>query len=65
MTQTDALNRFHVHMHVADLDANIGFYSQLFGGFLQAHPELVDEVDCSDQSTGADIDTPEHLHLLG
>lgn len=34
-------------------------------GFLQAHPELVDEVDCSDQSTGADIDTPEHLHLLG
>ena len=34
-------------------------------GFLQAHPELVDEVDCSDQSTGADIDTPEQLHLLG
>ena len=34
-------------------------------GFLQDHPELVDEVDCSDQSTGADIDTPEQLHLLG
>lgn len=33
--------------------------------FLQAHPELVDEVDCSDQSTGEDIDTPEQLHLLG
>jgi nicotine blue oxidoreductase len=33
--------------------------------FLQAHPELVDEVDCSDQSTGGDIDTPEQLHLLG
>jgi catechol 2,3-dioxygenase-like lactoylglutathione lyase family enzyme len=31
MTRTDALNRFHVHMHVADLDANIGFYTQLFG----------------------------------
>jgi catechol 2,3-dioxygenase-like lactoylglutathione lyase family enzyme len=23
--------RFHVHVHVADLDANIRFYSQLFG----------------------------------
>ena len=34
-------------------------------GFLQAHPELVDEVDCSDQSTGQDVDTPEQLHLLG
>lgn len=34
-------------------------------GFLLAHPELVDEVDCSDQSTGEDIDTPEQLHLLG
>lgn len=33
--------------------------------FLLAHPELVDEVDCSDQSTGEDIDTPEQLHLLG
>ncbi|WP_457963533.1 nucleotidyltransferase family protein [Arthrobacter sp. D1-29] len=33
--------------------------------YLQAHPELVDEVDCSDQSTGEDIDTPEQLHLLG
>lgn len=34
-------------------------------GFLQSHPELVDEVDCSDQSTGEDVDTPEQLHLLG
>ena len=34
-------------------------------GFLQAHPELVDGVDCSDQSTGQDVDTPEQLHLLG
>lgn len=34
-------------------------------GFLQSHPELVDEVDCSDLSTGEDVDTPEHLHLLG
>jgi nicotine blue oxidoreductase len=33
--------------------------------FLQAHPELVDEVDCSDQSTGEDIDTPDQLRLLG
>jgi len=24
-------NRFHVHMHVADLDRNIRFYTQLFG----------------------------------
>jgi nicotine blue oxidoreductase len=33
-------------------------------GFLQAHPELVDAVDCSDQSTGEDVDTPDQLHLL-
>ena len=33
--------------------------------FLQAYPELVDEVDCSDLSTGEDVDTPEQLHLLG
>lgn len=33
--------------------------------FLQDHPELVDEVDCSDQSTGQDIDTPDQLFLLG
>ena len=32
--------------------------------FLRAHPELVDEVDCSDQSTGEDIDTPDELRLL-
>jgi nicotine blue oxidoreductase len=32
--------------------------------FLQAHPDLVDEVDCSDQSTGEDIDTPDQLRLL-
>jgi len=25
------MNRFHVHIHVADLDTSIGFYSQLFG----------------------------------
>lgn len=24
-------NRFHVHLHVQDLDANLRFYSQLFG----------------------------------
>lgn len=23
--------RIHVHIHVADLDRNIGFYTQLFG----------------------------------
>ncbi|WP_163166311.1 nicotine blue oxidoreductase [Arthrobacter sp. Alg241-R88] len=33
-------------------------------GFLRAHPDLVDEVDCSDQSTGEDIDTPDQLRLL-
>jgi nicotine blue oxidoreductase len=32
--------------------------------FLQGHPELVDEVDCSDLTTGEDIDTPEQLRLL-
>jgi nicotine blue oxidoreductase len=34
-------------------------------GFLRAHPELVDEVDCSDLSNGLDVDTPEQLYLLG
>jgi nicotine blue oxidoreductase len=32
--------------------------------FLQAHPELIDLVDCSDQSGGEDLDTPDQLHLL-
>jgi nicotine blue oxidoreductase len=32
--------------------------------FLQAHPELIDLVDCSDQSGGQDVDTPDQLHLL-
>ena len=32
--------------------------------FLRAHPELVDEVDCSDLSSGLDVDAPEHLYLL-
>jgi nicotine blue oxidoreductase len=32
--------------------------------FLQAHPDLVDLVDCSDLSGGGDIDTPDQLHLL-
>lgn len=32
--------------------------------FLQAHPELVDLVDCSDLSGGGDLDTPGQLHLL-
>ena len=31
------MNRFHVHVHVADLAANIRFYSQLFG----AQPTVV------------------------
>ena len=38
--------------------------------FLQAHPELIDLVDCtpppgSGQSGGDDLDTPDQLHLLG
>ncbi|MFD0739307.1 ArsI/CadI family heavy metal resistance metalloenzyme [Lysobacter koreensis] len=28
---TEPTTRFHVHIHVADLDANLRFYSQLFG----------------------------------
>jgi nicotine blue oxidoreductase len=32
--------------------------------FLQAHPDLVDLVDCSDLSGGEDLDTPDRLHLL-
>jgi hypothetical protein len=31
-TQTEiVMNRFHVHVHVADLEANVRFCSQLFG----------------------------------
>lgn len=32
--------------------------------FLQAHPELIDLVNCSDLSGGEDLDTPDQLHLL-
>ncbi|MET3812343.1 nicotine blue oxidoreductase [Arthrobacter sp. UYEF3] len=32
--------------------------------FLQALPELIDLVDCSDQSGGEDLDTPDQLPLL-
>lgn len=32
--------------------------------FLQAHPKLIDLVDCSDQSGGEDLDTPDQLRLL-
>ena len=32
--------------------------------FLHAHGELIDLVDCSDLSDGADVDTPAGLHLL-
>ncbi len=31
--------------------------------FLQARPDLVDLVDCSDLSSGEDLDTPDQLHL--
>lgn len=33
--------------------------------FLRAHPDLIDLVDCSDQSGGEDLDTPDQLRLLG
>lgn len=32
--------------------------------FLQAHPELIDLVDCSDLDGGEDLDEPGQLHLL-
>jgi nicotine blue oxidoreductase len=32
--------------------------------FLRAHPDLVDEVDCSDLASGLDVDTPDQLYLL-
>lgn len=32
--------------------------------FLRAHPGLIDMVDCSDLSDGADVDTVDQLHLL-
>jgi nicotine blue oxidoreductase len=33
--------------------------------FLKAHPGLVEVVDCSDLTDGADLDTKDKLHLLG
>ncbi|MDJ0356230.1 nicotine blue oxidoreductase [Paenarthrobacter sp. PH39-S1] len=33
--------------------------------FLRTNPGLVDLIDCSDQSDGADVDTVAGLHLLG
>lgn len=33
--------------------------------YLAAHPDMVDVVDFSPYTDGADIDTPEDLHLLG
>jgi nicotine blue oxidoreductase len=33
--------------------------------FLKAHPDLIDLVDCSDQSGGDDLDSPDQLWLLG
>lgn len=32
--------------------------------FLASHPELIDLVDCTDESTGEDLDTLDQLHLL-
>ncbi|WP_427017566.1 nicotine blue oxidoreductase [Pseudarthrobacter sp. P1] len=32
--------------------------------FLRSHPELIDLVDCTDLSDGADVDTPGQLHRL-
>ena len=32
--------------------------------FLQAHPQLVDLIECSDLSRGEDLDSPDQLHLL-
>lgn len=32
--------------------------------FLASHPMLIDLVDCTDQSTGEDLDTRDQLHLL-
>ncbi|NUS36782.1 MAG: nucleotidyltransferase family protein [Pseudarthrobacter sp.] len=32
--------------------------------FLRGHPDMVDGVDCSDQSSGEDVDTPDQLGFL-
>lgn len=32
--------------------------------FLRNNPWLVDLIDCSDQSTGEDVDTPEQMYRL-
>ncbi|WP_125616155.1 nicotine blue oxidoreductase [Specibacter cremeus] len=32
--------------------------------FLRGHPDLIDLIDCTDLSDGADVDTPADLHLL-
>ncbi|MBT2532300.1 nucleotidyltransferase family protein [Arthrobacter sp. ISL-48] len=65
--QSGTLRRGHPLLIDVTLRAAVGSTVHGDAGarlFLQAHPELVDEVDCSDQSTGEDVDTPEQLYLL-
>ena len=37
------MNRFHIHVHVTDLESCVSFYSQLFG----AEPAILGATDCS------------------
>ncbi|MDP9890896.1 nicotine blue oxidoreductase [Pseudarthrobacter enclensis] len=62
-----ALVRGHPLLIDASLRAAVGATVTGDAGarrFLRSHPDLVDEVDCSDQSTGEDVDTPDQLDLL-
>ncbi|WP_026553965.1 nucleotidyltransferase family protein [Arthrobacter sp. 35W] len=61
------LVRGHPVLFDADLAAQAAATASGDAGariFLRGHPELVDLVDCSDLSDGADVDTPAQLHLL-
>ncbi|WP_427129243.1 nicotine blue oxidoreductase [Pseudarthrobacter sp. S9] len=61
------LRRGHPLLLDADLRAGAATAATGDAGarlFLQAHPELIDLVDCSALSSGEDLDTPDRLHLL-
>ncbi len=63
-----ALRRGHPVLFDSSLARRAAALAQADSGaraFLHANPTLVDLIDCSDQSDGADVDTPAGLRLLG
>lgn len=67
VTTRPALDRGHPIIFSPSLAAAAAALSEGDAGaraFLRTHPGLIDVVDCSDLTDGADLDTPADLHLL-